>query len=65
MPEEEKRLLEAFRMLNNEDKMFLILKAETTLKFIQQEEKKKKELEQIQLNKQKNGFNSYLADAKV
>ena len=65
MPEEEKRLLEAFRMLNNEDKMFLILKAETTLKFIQQEEKKKKELEQIQINKQKNGFNSYLADAKV
>ena len=65
MPEEEKRLLEAFRMLNDEDKMFLILKAETTLKFIQQEEKKKKELEQIQINKQKNGFNSYLADAKV
>jgi len=65
MPEEEKRLLNAFRMLNNEDKKFLILKAEVTLKFTQQDQKKKKELEQIKINKEKNGFNSYLADAKV
>jgi hypothetical protein len=60
----EKRLLELFKMLSEEDKNFLILKAEATIK-MKQDELRRKEEQNKRLEGRKVGFSSYLADAEV
>lgn len=65
LSKEEERLLDLFRILLADDKKFLILKAEATIK-MKEDELRRKQEESNRINQRRQaGFSSYLADAEV
>lgn len=61
---EERELIDLYRQLPDEDKRFLRLKAEATLKMIENDIRRTQELRNS-AKKRELGFNSYLSDAKI
>ena len=63
--QQDERILELYNQLDDEDKRFMIMKAEVTIK-MKNDSRIKQEQLQNELQKRKtSGFNSYLVDGKV